>query len=260
MAELLGRIGPDPDSLRYSKSLLVPHTTEWLDAAKRTVGGYSETGGYIIFRVKELLLAVFHGEKCAAVAALGRLGPDAVPELIRVARDDRFDGVIRRLAIEETARHGTPATVGPLLMEALGYTDWQLPCGAAEVIASIGYKAALPVLKRLAEDERAEQNPAAAVKAYVRLTDRSDAHQFLLKSLASKSAPVRGDAVYLLGEFGERTDIPRVIELLSDNDWYVRGQADQALRGLADKPEGVGYDAARMNSTELWRAWWRNRK
>lgn len=201
-----------------------------------------------------------HNERCAAVHALGRLGPEGVPELIRVARDGAQNDVVRRLAIEELARYGTAETVGPFLREAVKFKDNQHRWAAAQVIGALEYRAALPDLKRLAENEQAEQNVRAdALRSFVALADRRDSRELVRKLLASPSASARGKAAMILGGVGDRDDVPRLLELLKDEDVYVRAQADYGLRGLADKPEGVGYDAGRENEPELWRAYWRGK-
>ena len=158
------------------------------------------------------------------------------------------------------AHFGTAETVGPFLRDALKFKDDQHRWAAASVIAAVEYRAALPDLKRLAEDEQAEQNVRAdALRSFVSLADRRDARELLRKLLASPSVSARGKAAMILGGIGDRDDVPRLLELLKDEDAYVRAQADYGLRGLADKPEGVGYDAGRKNEPGLWRAYWRDK-
>jgi HEAT repeat protein len=91
------------------------------------------------------------------------------------------------------------------------------------------------------------------------MAERKEAAAFLLERLGSQNAAARGDAALMLAAIGQRDAVPRILDMLADPDWYVRAQADHALRGLAARPQGVGYDAARSDP-DLWRTWWKMKR
>ncbi len=162
VAEILGKIGPDGRSLTF-------------------LGVLADTGSY--------------HERFHAVQSLGRVGPGAVAKLVQIARDPKQDDVLRRVAIEETARSGTVETAGAFLREALTYEATQLRRAAAEAIGAIGDRSALPDLRRHAADEAEDQNVRFyALRAYVLLAKRPDARTLLQSLLGTKCKNLRGDA------------------------------------------------------------------
>ena len=76
---------------------------------------------------------------------------------------------------------------------------------------------------------------------------------------ASPSESARAYAVYHLARLGGRKAVPKLLESLSDKDWYVRAMTNSALKALAERPEGVGYDPAKPNP-QAWRDFWKQRK
>jgi HEAT repeat protein len=201
-----------------------------------------------------------HDERCAIVPALGRLGRDAVPILVKIAADGEQNGIIRRLAIEEMRQHSDAKTVGPTLLAMMQETDPQLVYAAIQTAEVVRLREALPVFKRLALDEKTEQNARSwAICAYARMADRKEAEPLLLGLLQSPSTSAAGNAAHMLATLECRAAVPRLLDLLSHTDWYVRAKADEALRGLAKKPEGVGYDA-RKPDPAAWRKWWGDKR
>jgi HEAT repeat protein len=229
----LGMIGPDPRSLPY---------------------------------VRESIAARDPEDSYNAVNTLAKLGPETLPDLIKLIEAGKQEGQnpnIPCIAVEHLAHHGTAESVGPVLMRLLRHPDWQISYAAIPVVEKISLREALPELKRLAQEDygsegmrRIEQNlTGAALCAYARMADRKDAAGFLLNRLGSRNSATRGLAAFMLAAIEWREAAPRILDLLSDKDWYVRAQADQALRGLAQRPDGVGYDAYRPDPS-LWRNWW----
>ena len=70
---------------------------------------------------------------------------------------------------------------------------------------------------------------------------------------------VRSTALYGLGEIRHMPAVPKLLDALGDDAGHIAGNADWALRVLADRPEGVGYEEKTHNS-EPWRKWWRENK
>jgi len=50
--------------------------------------------------------------------------------------------------------------------------------------------------------------------------------------LYSKIAVVRATAIYVLGELGSKEAAPEIVRCLSDNTWFVREKAVEALQKL----------------------------
>lgn len=214
--EILGMIGPDPRTFAFVREALASATSE---------------------------------ERTGAVYALGMLGPEALPDLIKLA-EAGIAGVI-----QELARHGNAKTVGPSLIKLLRHNNSQIVLEAIRTVEKLDLREAASELKRLVQDARAHQTEqAVALQAYARLADREDAARLLLGKLRSTKTS-RGSIAMLLAEVECREAVPLILELLSDPEWVVRAQADCALRGLAHRPQGVGYDAYRPDPA-LWRKWW----
>jgi len=225
----LGMLGPDPRSLEF---------------------------------VRASIAAADPNELFVAVQTLAKLGPDAVPDLIKLAEAGKQEGQnpnIPQIAVEQLAHHGKAQTVGPFLMKMLRQRDWAMVAAAIPFVEKVKSREALPELKRLAQDDTTEQNAQAwAIAAYARMAERKDAAVLLMERLDSTKPSARGMAAFQLAAIEWREAVPRILESLSDKDWYVRAQADQALRGLAERPEGVGYNAYDPNPS-LWRDWWKKR-
>ena len=217
--ELLGSIGPDPRTLAF---------------------------------VRESVATGIKEDRLGAIPALGMLGPGTLPDLIKLAEAGDW------LAIQELSRHGDAKTLGPWLVNMLRHKYPQFAREVISMVEKFDLRELLPDLKRLAQDDNTEQNvQAQALGAFARMANRKDAEELLLERLGSKKTSARGNAVFLLAAIECRQAVPRILELLSDPEWYVRAQADTALRGLSQRPEGVGYDAARNRDPDLWRNWWK---
>ena len=202
-----------------------------------------------------------YDDRYFALRALGRFGPAAVPVLVLIARDEQQDPTYRGMAIDALETTGTTETVGPVLIDALRSDNVGLQYTATGVAERTGCRAALPELQRLATvnldpTTKPDHNGVtAALRAFVRLAARDDARSLLLTMTTARHSAVRGVTAFLLGAVGDRSDVPRLVRLLDDPEWYVRAQADNGLRGLAAKPEGVGFDADTRRESKLWSDW-----
>jgi HEAT repeat protein len=219
--EILGSIGPDP------------RTFALVRAALDSGDGEERTGAFY---------------------ALGMLGREALPDLIKLAEAGNW------YAIQQLGRHGDAKGAGPVLVKLLRHEKWDIVWETIRAVENLRLREALPELKRLAQDDEREQNVQAwAISAYARMAERKDAAELLLSSLKSKRSSARGHAVLMLAEIEWRAAVPRILEMLSDSEWYVRAQADRALRGLAQRPEGVGFNAYQPQPA-LWRDWWKQQQ
>ncbi len=219
----LQSIGPDPQSLEFVRAL---------------VSAGKDSG------------------RSRAVMALGNLGSDAIPDLMRIAEDLSVHTSLRRTAIEEMIQFGEADSAGPFLMRMLDDAESEVVSAAIMVIDRWRMQAAAPKLRRLAEDARAEHTVRAwAIASYGRLADREDARELFVELLDSTNASARSSAVVVLGAIQCRECVPRILDALSDPEWIVRTQADRALRAVFMKPEGVGFEPAEPDAT-LWANWW----
>jgi HEAT repeat protein len=176
------------------------------------------------------------------------------------AKNKKFNAIQRRVAIEELSRAGDAKTVGPLLLEMLNDGDSQLASAAVQGIDRLKIREALPQLYRLARDEKTEQNVRSwAIGASARMGERVDIEKLMMELLASPSASARGNAVYHLARVGGRDAVSKLLELLSDKEWYVRAMTNDALKALAEKPEGVGYHPEKPDP-QPWHDFWKQRK
>ena len=132
---------------------------------------------------------------------LAKLGPSAVPALIRALRDkDPWVQVTAALAL---CKLGTPA-VEPLIA-ALRDEDWHVRFNAARTLGELG-------------DARGVEPLVAALK--------------------DEDARVREEAAAALGKLGDARGVEPLEELLGDENADVRKAAEAALEKLREKREG----------------------
>jgi HEAT repeat protein len=228
VARLLGEIGPDPRSLEF---------------------------------LNELLKDRSHDGRAFAVQALSQFGPEAAPLLFQRLQEAGEVPTIRRDTITALGKCGNAQTHGPFLMALLDNANYEFVGAAATALQALKARDALPALRRVARDERIDQNARyAALHAVVALAERAEAEGLLLELLEpQRHGGVRGVAMGLLAKLNCKKAIPKILDALTDADWYVRATADGALRVFAARPEGVGYDARRPDPAP-WRAWWKEQR
>jgi HEAT repeat protein len=209
------------------------------------------------------LLATHDPDVCyGAVDALKKLGPAGVPLLLRAARDPGQNDITRRDAILGLGNSADARQVGPFLLKVLRERDrpaWV--AAAAEAAGRVRLREAVPALKEIARDEGMDPNARySALRAIAATGDRREATAVLLGLLDGKvRGAVRGHAMMTLARAGNRDGLPAILAALDDRDGYVRAVADQALRLLAGRPEGVGYDPHNPDARP-WRRWWKQER
>jgi HEAT repeat protein len=203
----------------------------------------------------------------AAVDALARIGPDAVPALLE-ARADKEDIVLHRRAAAALVRIGAPAapglvavlTVGnrgrvetalvrmgpeavPALVSALGQDN---RAEAARVLGLIGPRAsaAAPALVSLLQDRKsfpAARAEAAEALGAIGPTD-SDVLDALSAALRDEDATVRQRAAEALGRIGPaaRPAVPALVAALKDKSDPVIVAACRALGRVGDGGAAAG--------------------
>jgi HEAT repeat protein len=246
-------IAPVVDWLRKKE---IDRTTSYSIPVLGDLGPDQRSVAYL----KEVLAVGEHNSTLTALKVLGQFGKDGVPLLMESAKNQKFNAILRRVAIEELAHAGDAKTAGPLLLDMLKSDESQLAGAAIQGIDRLKIREALPELYRLARDEKTEQNVRSwAIGASARMGERADVEKLMLELLASPKSSARGNAAFQLARVAGRDAVPKLLESLSDKDWYVRAMTDNALKSVAQKPEGVGYDPAKPNP-QVWQEYWKQRK
>ena len=184
--------------------------------------------------VPELLAGLEGGCESArlrAAYALKGAGPDAVPGLTRLLRDDSQE--LRRNACHALSAIGG-AAVDPLIdslqrHDAAGHERVE----AVETLGDIGLAArpAIPALTRGLRDESAGVRALAAEALGTVAQEEPAAAQSLASALGDEDDRVRRNAAFALIRLGPHAEpaIPALRNVLYDRDRYVRGDAAQAL-------------------------------
>jgi HEAT repeat protein len=124
--------------------------------------------------------------------------------------------------------HGTQdATLLMRLTQALDDTDWIVRWAAAEALAWIGDKAAVPALVSLLSDKNRTVR-VAVIRALLEIGDPSAAGS-LMKMLHDKNEMVRETTAEALGHLGDISTVPGLTAALDDPEWFVRLAAAEAL-------------------------------
>jgi len=205
------------------------------------------------------------GPSAAVIRTLGACGPKAAPllaELTRRAPADLMPVLLRALADTGAARAAEPV-VGRALASPNGEAV-SSACAAAE---RLRLRACLPRIVAVCRNEGLDFNHRhAAMRAACSLSPPAAARLMLELTADAVNEPIRAEAATLLGRLDHRPALPRLLELLEDDSGLVRSRADGALRVLARKPAGVGFDdnvfksippATRRREAEKWRRWFR---
>ena len=157
------------------------------------------------------------------VQLMGRMGPDALAELSRVARSSKPRR--SRIAFAALVRAGAPAV--PTLVGLLGDRSDPVREGASDALAGIG-PAAVPKLVE-ASWRRRHEGGEAAIGCLARIGPAGLPE--LLKSMAGLSKETSahvGRAVKMMGQEA----LPGLTNLLDDPDEAVRAQAVLLLKGF----------------------------
>ncbi len=192
------------------------------------------------------------------INALGKIGPNALPALKEMLKDD--DWPVRIVVEEALGNIGSTEAI-PALKEALKNDGWWVHKGAAEALVEIGSEAipalkealkdrdrsigmraaralgeigsteAIPALKEALKDDKDDESwrvreTAAGALGKIGSTEAIPA---IGKALKDENKWVRKAAVEALGNIGSTEAIPALIEALKDDDWWVRKTAAEAL-------------------------------
>jgi HEAT repeat protein len=289
----LGEFGPEAISAVAALLPLLKDSHAQVRAAAAGALGATKDGRV---EVVGALIGLFSDENAAvtvkAANGLSQIGEAAVPALVRTLKDENF----RTLAIEilgpearaavpsllelmtradvnAAVRHEAMIALGlmgpsassaaPRLLDILSSpAAAELHPAAAWVLARMGEKKALPMLKTLAGETQDEQTQRAIAWALVTLEpgnpeNAAKALPYLTKSTSSDRALVRKESLAALAKLGPLAAeaIPVVLERAEkDADDAVRAEALQALAEIgapADKVLLVAVAAFSDSATEV---------
>ncbi|MCD4785269.1 MAG: HEAT repeat domain-containing protein [Candidatus Eremiobacteraeota bacterium] len=166
------------------------------------------------------------------INALGKIGPNALPALKEMLKDD--DWPVRIVVEEALGNIGSTEAI-PALKEALKNDGWWVHKGAAEALVEIGSEA-IPALKEALKDrDRSIGMRAARALGEIGSTEAIPALKEALKDdKDDESWRVRETAAGALGKIGSTEAIPALIEALKiealkDEDLTVIAAAARAL-------------------------------
>lgn len=144
---------------------------------------------------------------------------------------ENVDAEERREAAVDLSRAGRGAV--PLLLRALGDTDWRVRKTAVEGLVALGgEEVTTGLVHRLsAEDNAGARN--SAIEALIQIGVPAVAP--LLPLLETADPDVRKFAVDVLGDIRDARAVPRLIDTLNDTDENVRVAAAEALGKLRDR-------------------------
>lgn len=223
IARLLGKIGHHPDAEKWLLELLDSDSDDLQYSAQ------------------------------AAGADWGKAGDDLSRQV--VARP-KLRKEIRRDAITALGASGDLKTDGPLLRPLLASTENDVQWAAVAALAKLKDIESLPAFEKIARDSTVDQNTRyPAVDAVLRFAAKDTGDKLLLELMSRPDDRLRAFAMLRAG--GRKLDaaLPTALAALDDKDWYTRVMADNALRGLADNINGVGYDPMKPDS-KVWREFW----
>jgi HEAT repeat protein len=199
------------------------------DVWKETIWALGEIGDAT---TAPYLIELLHNEKLKwslqgdIAKALGKLGEDAIPDLIEAMSDG--DASVREGAAKALGIIGATTAV-PFLIDALRDENWLVRGKAAEALGKIGDSRAVPALIEAVhnDDDEIFSLRDYGVVALGELKD-SAAIPILLEALYDTSINVRSGAAWALGEIGSDA-VPGLIKALHDEPPGIDNQIAEAL-------------------------------
>jgi HEAT repeat protein len=174
--------------------------------------------------------------RLSAGKALGAMGPEAVPALIKALKDE--DSVVRGYAARALGEIGPAAKDAiPALARGLRDSgDFILGNVGEQMASALGQigTAAVPTLTEALKDRDWKVRWTAAFGLHSAGLEGKAAVPSLLVALQDDHDRVRLEAAYALVEMCQKTAEAKVVleELLRSTDSLVRGKADDALAAL----------------------------
>jgi HEAT repeat protein len=201
----------------------------------------------------EVLASVLSEEKDAGnraifVASLARLDSANVAPFLKAAKDP--DANVRVLALEALGRSKDGSQIAPLIV-GLKDPDAKVRRTAARFlgVTDSSSGADIHILESLMAALRSDKDPEVRINS-MRSIAALDKMQVpsLLAALKDQDATVRGAAITLFGEMGDRRSIGPLIAAMEDQPISVRRPIAAALKKITSQDFGMDYQA--------WSKWW----
>jgi len=172
--------------------------------------------------------------RCAAAGALGKLHDvRSLAPLISALRDDCAN--VRCAAAEALRKLRDVRSVAPLI-QGLGDSESSVRCACAEALGELrDARAVEPLIDHLGRRDRAGDGTFIAVvlKALAHLRDVR-ARPLLVHFLLDYRSDVCAEAAIALGELGDRSAVPPLVQMLGRRDAALRRAAADALAKLGE--------------------------
>ncbi len=189
-------------------------------------------------------------ERVSAAWALGQSGrSDAVPELLRAAREESDTGV-RINAIASLGTLGGPE----IEQDLLGFLDDADPEIQAAGLRGLADEKFAGAAARVGQVlvENVELRGAAA--DVLGIMGSPEAVPFLQQAADDAEEDIRARVAFALGKLGDPQAVPTLIGLLEDPQWSVRANAAQALGMLGDSSARQALEGTRDDPNSSVRA------
>ena len=160
-----------------------------------------------------------------------KLGPSAVPTLIRALRDSDIE--VRRTAAMALEGLADPRALEPLIAVIADHEEYgDIRMVAARAIGALGDSRGVEPLIAALKDED-DMAPSGAAVALGKLGDRR-AFEPLIEALKDGSKHLRRSAAAALGQLGDVRAVEPLLAALNDEGWMVQCNAAAALGELGD--------------------------
>jgi HEAT repeat protein len=165
----------------------------------------------------------------------------------------------RRAAIDALGRFGTLADDGPALRKLLAAPEREVQAAAVGALLALRDTESVPALDRIARDPKADVGARlSAAHTVLSLSDAKAGTRFILDLIDLNDEADVHLRYYGMEQAGRRklkAAVKPVLAALDDAEELTRIVADRALRELADRPDGVGFDPKKPDAL-LWRVLW----
>jgi HEAT repeat protein len=219
---------------------IIPNLIELLDdrfsetryIAARTLGQLRARAA--LPKLLELLHDEHNKVADAAIEAIGLINDSSVAEQLKASLNKQYEN--QQLRIAAILMSWNDADAKPVLLKLIRHQDVNyVSRPAAEMLEQYGDEIA-PNLIDVLKDQTSMFGRALAAELLRTKGNDSLVVPHLLESLYDKDGYVRGEAALALGARKVREAVPKLAQLLEDNDLYARHGAEDALLNI-DIPE-----------------------
>jgi HEAT repeat protein len=191
----------------------------------------------VLRKVRKLIngtISADEKEHQAAWQGLKDMGNLAVPGLLALYRQKETTPEMIRSILIALGDSKDPRA-GPALLEVLTSKDAMVRRDAARAIGDSNYKDGVKPLEKVAADEKEEDEVRLFAAVGAAKIGSEPGLKILEALLQTKKPENRSRAVFALGRYGSKAQLPSIATALSDSDQSVREDAVEALRQMGKK-------------------------